>query len=71
MQGLSHTPGCLEGIRAPAPCLPIKVNLDCNLLFFKSFSGRLAVPHPGGVSPRASGAAGERERRGDADSEGQ
>ncbi|CAF91374.1 unnamed protein product, partial [Tetraodon nigroviridis] len=34
-------------------------------------TGRLSVPHPGGVSPRASGAAGERERRGDADCAGQ
>lgn len=36
-----------------------------------SCPGRLGVPHPGGVSPRASGAAGERERWGDAGCEGQ
>lgn len=31
MQGLSHTPGCLEG--KPVPCLSIKVEFNCNLLF--------------------------------------
>lgn len=34
-------------------------------------AGWLVVPDPGGVPPRASGAEGERDRRGDVDCEGQ